>query len=108
MKTHDDIDLRSLDLARAVVADIDADPQRRGLARARATCERWRREINDTPAIREWATILQQPWESIRQRLLDESEEGCRLRQNSPFAGVLPPRVRWDIYRKHRHEPHAA
>lgn len=105
MKTHTDIDVRSLDLARALVASIDADPARRGLARARATCERWRREIHDTPAIREWATILEQPWETVRAVLLDESEEGCRLRQNSPFAGVLPPRVRWDIYRRHRRDP---
>ena len=108
MRTHDDIDRRSLDLARAVVAAVDADPARRGLTRARATCERWRREINDTAAIREWAAILAQPWETVRSVLLDESEEGRRLRQNNPFAGVLPPRVRWGIYRRHRHDPHAA
>ena len=108
MRTHSDIDQRSLDLARAVAARIDADPERRGLARACATCERWRRECHDTPAIREWATLLAQPWEAIRAVLLDESEDGQRLRQNSPFAGVLPPRVRWDIYRKHRHDSHPA
>jgi hypothetical protein len=108
MKTHRDIDLRSLELARAVVAHIDADSARNDLARARATCERWRREIQETPAIREWAGILAQPWEKIRMVLLDESAEGCRLRQNSPFAGVLPPRVRWDIYRKHRHDSRPA
>lgn len=104
MRTHQDIDRRSLDLARALVARIDTDPTRQGLARARATCERWRQGGQDTPAIREWAEILTQSWEKIRAVLLDESEEGCRLRQNSPFAGVLPPRVRWDIYRRHRHD----
>jgi hypothetical protein len=107
MRTHSDIDRRSLDLARAVVATIDADPARQGLIHARATCDRWRREINDTPAIREWADILAGPWERVRSVLLDESEEGRRLRQNSPFAGVLAPRVRWDIYRRHRCDPHA-
>ena len=76
-------------MARAVAESIDRDPERLGLARARATCERWLREYGPDPNVEEWT-------------LLDESERGARLRQNSPFAGVLPPRQRWDIYRKFR------
>ena len=40
--------------------------------------------------------------EHQRAVLLDESEEGQRLRQSSPFCGILTPRERWAIYREHR------
>jgi len=32
--------------------------------------------------------------------LLDESEEGTRLRQIDPFCGILTPKERWEIYRE--------
>jgi hypothetical protein len=98
MKTHQDIDRRSLALARAVVEHIDHDPDRAGLARAREVCERWRRQA-PCPAVDDWSVILQGVWEDIRARLLEQSEEGQRLRQSSPFCGVLSNRERWDIYR---------
>jgi len=89
-------------MARAVAESIDRDPERLGLARARTTCERWLREYGPDPNVEEWRGIISRSWEEIRRTLLDESERGARLRQNSPFAGVLPPRQRWDIYRKFR------
>jgi len=36
----------------------------------------------------------------VRAVLLDESDEGQRLRQSDPFCGVLTPRERWEIYRQ--------
>lgn len=102
--THQQIDMRSLAMAEAIVDLIDGDPERRGLQRARSTCERWLRECGPDRNVEEWQAILTQGWDVVRAVLLDESEEGCRLRQNSPFAGVLPPKVRWDIYRKFRDE----
>jgi hypothetical protein len=107
MKTHDQIDRRSLALARAVVEVIDQDPARAGLARARATCERWL-SVSPAPAIAEWSRILELGWEEIRSMLLDPGEEGQRLRQSSPFCGVLSPRERWEIYRRCAHEYQAA
>jgi hypothetical protein len=99
MKTHEEIDQRSLALARAVAVEIDRDPERRGLLRARKTCARW---LNDTPApvLAEWLVILNQEWDQVRAVLLDEHEEGRRLRQSSPFCGILSPKKRWDIYRR--------
>lgn len=107
MKTHREIDDRSLALARAVVSRIDGDPQREGLRRARETSERWFRE-NPAPAVAEWRTLLQGDWDAIRLVLLDESEAGKRLRQNSPFCGVLTSQERWDIYRRFAHDAPAA
>ena len=107
MKTHEEVDRRSLVLARAVVDAISRDPAREGLTRARQTCMRWQRQA-PSPAIAEWLVILQREWEEIRPTLLDPGEEGRRLRQSNPFCGVLSPRERWEIYRRFSHESEAA
>ena len=98
MKTHADLDRRSLALARAIVAQIDGDLARVGLARARVLCQRWYQQCPE-PAHKEWLEELERPWEEIRCVLLDDSETGQRLRQSSPFCGILTPRQRWQIYR---------
>ena len=107
MKTHEQIDRRSLALARAVADAIDRDPSRAGLERARKTCGRWRLQ-SPSPAVVEWSRILELEWDEIRPLLLDPGEQGRRLRQSSPFCGVLSPRERWEIYRRFAHEPQAA
>lgn len=98
MRDHQAIDRRSLEMARRIVAKIDADPARRGLEHARRVCARWVDQGN-VPA-REWLAILERPWDEIRRILLDDSEESRRLRQNDPFCGILTPAERWDIYRE--------
>jgi hypothetical protein len=98
MRTHQQIDQRSLEMARAIVAKIDGDPHRDGLQHAKDVCRRWV-EKGNIPA-REWLPLLEQSWEHVREILLDESEEGRRLRQNDPFCGILTPRERWAIYGK--------
>jgi len=99
MRTHQEIDNRSLVLAQAVADRIDKDPQHEGLRLARENCARWM-ERNASPAILEWQLLLGQEWESVRKVLLDNGELGQRLRQSSPFCGILTPRERWDIYRR--------
>ena len=100
MKTHEQIDKRSLAMARAIVAKIDQDRARKGLTKARATCGRWYRE-RPLAAAKEWLEILDRPWEQVREVLIDESEEGRRLRQSDPFCGILTPRERWPIYHEY-------
>jgi hypothetical protein len=103
VRTHQEIDRRSLVMVRRIVAKIDADPERRGLEHAKAVCERWVSEgINSAS---EWLQILQKPWDEVRAILLDESDEGQRLRQTDPFCGILTPAERWQIYREFSHEP---
>lgn len=101
MRTHQEIDERSLAMARAIVQKIDTDSERRGFAKARSVCERWAKK-GDIPGVDEWLRILKRPWSEVRAVLLDESEEGKQLRQNSPFCGILTPRERWAIYREYR------
>ncbi|MGA2175198.1 MAG: hypothetical protein ABSH38_09480 [Verrucomicrobiota bacterium] len=85
-------------MAKAIVEKIDRDPARAGVGKAKATCQRWYRE-HPGPALGEWLHILERSWEEIRRVLLEESEEGKRLRQSGPFCGVLTPQERWAIYR---------
>lgn len=107
MKSHEDIDRRGLVLALEIVARIDADPLRAGLESARATCRHWRR-VAPSPAVEEWAGLLDGSWEEVRSVLLRDDQEGRRLRQNSPFCSVLTPHERWEIYRRCGRESQAA
>jgi hypothetical protein len=99
MKNHQGIDKRSIVLSEAVVRIIDRDPNRAGLEKARSVCARWM-NMQSEKCIREWWSILQLPWGKIRTILLDPSDEGKRLRQSSPFCGVLSNQDRWDIYKR--------
>jgi hypothetical protein len=100
MRTHREIEERSLAMARAIVAKIDADPAKTGLEKAKATCKRWFEQC-PAPVNHEWMEIITRPWGEIREILLDDSEEGRRLRQSDPFAGILTPQERWAIYREY-------
>ena len=100
VRTHQDIDRRSLEMIRRIVARIDADPQRHGFEHAKRVCDRW--VAQGIGSAREWQRLLQKPWEDVRAILLDESDEGQRLRQTDPFCGILTPAERWEIYRKAR------
>jgi hypothetical protein len=101
VRTHQEIDERSLALARAIADRIDADPDRRGLEHARRVCERWSHEhaVSD---LRLWSEILAREWSEVRGVLLEDTERGRQLRQSSPFCGILSPRERWAIYRRFR------
>lgn len=104
VKSHEQIDARSLVLARRIVSTIDEEPRREGLAKAREVCRRWYRD-NPVPAVAEWLRILDGSWDTVRSVLLDEGEEGRRLRQSSPFCGILSARERLAILRRFSHEP---
>jgi hypothetical protein len=99
VKTHQQIDHRSLRLARVVAEKLEAGNLLAGLARARAVNERWRQQAS-SPLHEAWRDLLAGDWPSIRAALLDASERGAQLRQNNPFCGILTPRERWDVYRQ--------
>ena len=101
MKTHQEIDRRSLALMKAVVEKIDLDPKQWGLKKARSVCKRWTK-MHDNTYISKWDDILTRPWNDIRAILLDKTEEAAALRQCNPFCGILTPKERWRIYREFR------
>jgi hypothetical protein len=98
---HVVLDLRSLALHAAIARKIERDP--RLLAQARRNLDRWRKTRGREPhALAEWRAILGRPWREVAALLVDPGEHATRLRQSSPFAGVLTPAERRSIYEAFR------
>jgi hypothetical protein len=88
-----------LALHEAVAAKIEARPEL--LDVARANLARW---IGRAPhgALHEWQELLERtPVADLVTLLRSESETAARLRQSSPFAGLLTPQERQAILRRH-------
>ena len=100
--SHRLLDARSLAMHAVIAAKIARDPTL--LAIPRRNLDRWSaRWDKDTPAwFMKWRDILAQPWESIAALITEPGEEATRLRQSSPFAGVLTPVERKRIYEAFR------
>jgi hypothetical protein len=98
---HAAAEQRSLELHRAVAERLRADPAL--VERARDRVARWLRDGTVArPYAEAWQTVLGRPLEELTGFLVDPGEEASRMRQTSPFAGVLAPRERWDILRRMR------
>ena len=95
---HRVLDARSLALHCKIKRKIDQNPglletPRRNLARWSALAS------GPLPAyIEEWRKILNQPWPQVAAFIISFSDEAVRLRQSSPFAGVLNPKERKQVY----------
>jgi hypothetical protein len=96
---HEVQDEISLELGRRVAARLREHPELVHVAHTNLA--RWLRRNADAPALvrcyREWEDILQRPISEISELLEAETDEAQRLRQNSPFAGRLPPSEVWAI-----------
>ena len=104
--SHKVVNQCSLALDRAVVERLQANPAL--LEQARGNLRRWLARNGAAPGLRrcyeEWLEILdRQPFEKILELLHAEDEEARRLRQNSPFVGILSPAEVWAIKRRFRH-----
>jgi hypothetical protein len=97
---HEVLDEISLELGRRVAARLREEPG--VLQVARDNLARWLKVNADSPALvrcyREWQRLIQhRPLEDICRILDTDGEENRRLRQNSPFAGVLTPWEVWSV-----------
>jgi hypothetical protein len=103
MRSHRWIEQRSLALHEAVAAKLEVRPELVDVARA--NLRRWL-ATSDAGDLREWWVILQEaPMPALLALLRSPDERGARLRQSSPFAGVLTPLERqaiFDAYEPHR------
>jgi hypothetical protein len=89
--SHKDVDRRIHRLVEACVAAIEDDPKL--LDRARIQVGRY-----SNPRLRsEWEKLLSLPWSQLRAILLEESDEGDRIRQSVPFGGFLSDELRMHI-----------
>ena len=95
VRSHVWIDQRSLALHEAVAAKLEAQPQL--LEVARANLLRWL-STNPAAALREWSQVLDTtPLPELVALLRSPGDHAARLRQSSPFAGVLTPEERQSI-----------
>jgi hypothetical protein len=100
MSSHDEIDRRSLLLHRIISARLRGDPEL--LERVNETVSRWSRSRPHSTALKEWRDLLSMRdigW--ILSFLRSRSEEATRLRQSSPFAGILTEEERSRIFRRY-------
>ena len=104
---HSETDQVSLELARRVAERMRRQPE--VIDFARANLMRWSQQNRSTPSLlrcyAEWQQILARPVEEICTLLCSETDVAQRLRQNSPFAGVLSPAEVLEIKSRFRPAP---
>jgi hypothetical protein len=95
MRTHQEIDERSLALHRLVADKIRHDPAL--FERARATLARWRTTAGPAsqPYLEEWERLMNQGVEDCLAVAVDDSERATALRQSSPLSVLLTNRERF-------------
>jgi hypothetical protein len=107
---HDYQDRVSLEMARRVAALVAARPEL--IEHARANLARWSVQNKDAPGLlrcyQEWEDILTRPLSEVVAALTGTSDASRRLRQSSPFTGVLPPEEVRQIKDRLRDDPRAA
>lgn len=104
MRSHEWLDRRSLALHEAIAAKLETTPSLLEIARANIT--RW---LGTTPtaSLREWQVLLETaPLDEIVAVLRSREDRAARLRQSSPFAGVLTQGERREIL--YRYDPRRA
>ena len=93
---HRRVEERSITLHQEIARRIHGNPEL--LLIAKRNLERWIKRDGEIPVWGEWQEILRRPLVEIVDLLVSPSENARRLRQSSPFCGILAPRERWKIY----------
>jgi hypothetical protein len=108
MKDHRLIDERSLAFDRLTAAKIAADPAL--IERARGTLRRWLTTASPRvrPVLLEWEALLKAPLEELLATLTGTDERAVRLRQSSPFAGILSAAERTAILQEYQRRESSA
>jgi hypothetical protein len=96
--SHRVLEARSLALHCLIAQKIMADPSLIDIARRNVAA--WRKKVVGAEPLylAEWQRILARPWPQVAGLITEQSENATRLRQSSPFAGVLSTAERRRIY----------
>lgn len=101
MNRHRLLEQRSLMLHRAMADKLRADPTL--IEIARTNIARWKsRNAFPQPYLDEWLAVLDRGLDETIAFMCEDSAQARRLRQSSPFAGILTPRERWSLLREAR------
>jgi hypothetical protein len=92
---HMRLDERSLALHRLVARKLLANPAL--LGKAKENLRRWQQTLQNS-SLNEWHRVLSQPIDQVASLLVERSERATRLRQSSPFSGILTDAERREIY----------
>lgn len=103
---HEYQDAVSLEIHRRVAAGLPTRPE--WMVMARENLARWMERNADSPGLMrcylEWVGLLDRlSVAEVCGILTAATDEGQRLRQNSPFVGMLGPQEVWTIKREMRH-----
>ena len=103
---HIRIDERSIALHRAVAERIRENPKLMGKAiknLQRYLKQSFSESRKPVSSLVEWQELLgNRSLEEVLDFTVSDSERARRLRQSSPFAGILTPQERWRIYEAYR------
>jgi hypothetical protein len=90
-------ELRSIALHEAIGRELARKPELVEIAKRRVA------EGAFHPYYRvEWQKVLALPLDGLVAFLTEDTERARALRQCTPFAGVIGPRERWEIWRRAR------
>ena len=100
MKDHRLIDERSLAFERLIVAKLRSEPAL--VEKARGNLARWLETCSPgvRPVLIEWQRLLDGPFDELLVLLEATDERATRLRQSSPFCGILTEEERLGIIRE--------
>ena len=102
---HEVQDAASLEMACRIANGLPEHPE--WMDFARANLERWSRLNASAPSLlrcySEWQKLLELGIPEVCAILTAPTDKGQRLRQNSPFAGILSAREVWEIKSRYRH-----
>lgn len=97
MRTHQEIDQRSLAMHRLVAEKIRRDPAL--FEKARRTLARWRTIVcpASQPYLDEWEQLMKRGIDACLAVAIEDSERANALRQSSPFTGILTNQERYSF-----------
>ncbi len=100
MKDHRLIDERSLAFHSLIAEKLRVAPVLVG--HAQENIIRWQRDCSERarPTLLEWQALLEGPLDDLLSVLTSPDERATRLRQSSPFAGLLSSKERMTIIRE--------
>jgi hypothetical protein len=99
---HQRLEARSLAMHCLVAKKLQANPAL--IDQARKTLERWKAQAaKPLPSVlSEWEQILESSQEDVASFVVSTHEDATRLRQSSPFTGILTLEERTEIYEAFR------
>lgn len=100
MRTHQEIDARSLAMHRLVAQKLRNEPER--FECVRENLRRWDSVATPRarPYLKAWEALARQGMEACLEMAVEDSGQGRAMRQSSPFAGVLTNRERFAFLRE--------